>query len=60
MRKNAEALSLQTIIIFIIAVLVLVVVVIAFRSQFGSLVSSFSDIIKNIIGISNSTSIALK
>ena len=50
MRKNAEELSLQTIIAFIIIIVVLVVMILLVTGQFGSISNYFSEIIKSITG----------
>ncbi|MEK6974204.1 MAG: hypothetical protein AABW41_03150 [Nanoarchaeota archaeon] len=48
MHKNAEELSLQTIVIFIIIIVALVIIILAFSGQFGNIARYFSGIIDSI------------
>lgn len=53
MHKNAEELSLQTIVVFLIIIIVVVILLIVFRDQFGVIANYFSNIIKDITSNKN-------
>jgi len=55
--KKAEGLSLQTIIILIIAIVVLAVILFIFSDQVRGAFTSFGNIIKEIVGLSENIKI---
>ena len=52
MNKKGVELTLNTIIIAIIAILVLIVIVLFFTETASSLITSFKNIIKDVVGLS--------
>ncbi len=60
MRKNAEELSLQTIVVFLIVIIVLVIIIIVFKDQFSAIANHFSNLINGVTETKNPIDIANK